>query len=484
MIDAAPELRSLLDACPRLQLIATSREPLRIAGEREYSLRPLAEAPAVELFRQRVETHDAGYRELAELCRRLDNLPLAIELAAARAKSLTVAELTRRLERRLPALAKGRRDAPERQRTLRATIDWSHDLLTPEEQAAFSALAVFSGGWTLAAAEEAAGVDAELLDSLVDKSLVRRDGDRYSMLETIREYAAERLDERDDAEDLRRRHAEWIVSLGRSANMNIESEGEQRHESVTAEAQNVRAALDWAREHGETEIEIGILFALENWWVTAGPTRESLERAEGLLERDASPELRARLLRVLGNNTRVLGDAPRGQAFYEESLAEYRRAGDDAGVAAVLLRLASGASEDDVGKRSALLDEARVVLERVDLPRVELQARLLDALLAFDEDDVDRAVELLEDVAGVVGAARVRVAGGAGLRDDRAAARAPRPRRRGGAVRAEGAGAGAPHGRLGGRRVPARTARALRRPPGRRRARRDAVGRRRGAAPT
>ena len=401
VVDAARDVSALLETCPRLRVVVTSREPLRTSGEREYALRPLAEAPAVELFRQRVDTAEAGYQELAELCRRLDNLPLAIELAAARAKGLPFEELSRRLERRLATLGKGRRDAPERQRTMRATIDWSYELLTRDGQLALAGLAVFRGGWTLDAAEEIACVDAEVLESLVDKSLVRRDGNRYSMLETIRDYAVERLDERDDAEALRRCHAEWIVALGHASNMNIESEGEQRHESVTAETENVRAALDWARERGETELEVGILFALENWWVTSGPTREALERAEDLLGRlgDAPPELRARLLRVLGNNSRVLGSAARGVAYYDESAAEYRRAGNDAGVAAVLVRLALAARDKDTTLTRKLLDEARRLLERLDLPRLELQADLLDALLAYDADDVDRAVGLLESVA-------------------------------------------------------------------------------------
>jgi predicted ATPase len=399
VVDAAPDLGSLLESCPLLRLVVTSREPLRISGEREYALRPLAEAPAVELFRQRVST-DASYQELAALCDRLDNLPLAIELAAARAKALPFDELARRLERRLPTLEKGRRDAPERQRTLRATIDWSYELLTAEEQLGFAGLAVFRGGSSLGAAEQVADVDADLLDSLVDKSLVRREGERYSMLETIREYAAERLDERDDADDLRRRHAEWIVALGHSANMNIESEGEQRHDAVNAEVENVRAALDWARARGETELEIRILFALENWWTTAGPTRQSLERAEALLGRlDGVPHrLQAELLRVLGNASFVLG-VPGGLHRYEEALAHYRQAGDEAGTASMLVRIAVNVRRDDVDRARSLVDEALVVLERIELPRLALQAVMVEGLLAFDAGDVERGIALFAEVA-------------------------------------------------------------------------------------
>jgi predicted ATPase len=399
VVDAAGDLSGLLESCPRLRVVVTSREPLRIAGEREYALRPLAEAPAVELFRQRTTT-DATYQQVAALCRRLDNLPLAIELAAARAKALPFDELARRLERRLPTLGKGRRDAPERQRTLRATIDWSYELLTKEEQLGLAGLAVFRGGWLLGPAEEVADVDADLLDSLVDKSLVRREGARYSMLETIREYAAERLDERDDADDLRRRQAEWIVALGHSANMNIESEGEQRHDAVNAEVENVRAALDWARARGETELEIRILFALENWWSTAGPTRQSLERAEALLGRlDGVPHrLQADLFRVLGNASLILGDSS-GIHRYEQALAHYRQAGDEAGTASMLVRIAVNVRRDDVVRARSLVDEARVVLERVELPRLALQAIVVEGLLAFDAGDVERGIALFEEVA-------------------------------------------------------------------------------------
>jgi predicted ATPase len=406
VVDAGPTVARLLAAGPELVLVVTSREPLRIAGEREYLLRPLAEAPAVELFRQRAAAtapqFEASYAALADVCARLDSLPLAIELAAARAKTLALAELRARLEERLPLLSKGRRDAPARQRTLRATIDWSYELLTSEEQTAFERLAVFVGGWPADAAEAVCDVDLDLLESLVDKSLVRHDGGRYTMLETIREYASGRLVERDDADAVRRRHAEWIVALGRSANMNIESEGEQQHAAVTRELDNIRAALDWVRASGETELAIRILFALENWWVTAGPTREGLERALDLVEQagDVAGELRAQLLRIAGNNMMIVGDEDRGFDLYERSLAEYRSLGDEPGVATMLVRIAFSAQrKGDEARARELSAEAREILMRVDLPRLELQAVMVDGLLAFAAGEHDRALELFEQVA-------------------------------------------------------------------------------------
>ena len=196
VVEAAPELSSLLAECPNLHLLVTSRELLRVQGEVEFPVPPLAEQEAVDLFcaRSQLEPGD----EIEELCRRLDDLPLAVELAAARTSVLTPAQILGRVADRLDLL-KGGRDADARQQTLRATIEWSYELLTAEEQRLFARLSVFSGGCTLEAAEEVAAADVDTLQSLVEKSLVRHTSDRFWMLETIREFAAERLDETEDA---------------------------------------------------------------------------------------------------------------------------------------------------------------------------------------------------------------------------------------------------------------------------------------------
>jgi predicted ATPase len=406
VVPAATSIARLLSVCSELVVVVTSREPLRIAGEREYPLRPLAEAPAIELFRQRAAASapdfEASYAEIAELCVRLDSLPLAIELAAARAKTLTVQELRGRLERRLPLLSKGRRDAPERQRTLRATIEWSYELLTPEEQNAFARLAVFAGGSTLAVAEAICRVDVDTLESLVDKSLVRHRDGRYTMLETIREYARERLDELSESEQVSRRHAAWIVELGRSANMTAESEGEQRHAAVNAERENILAALDWTHSRHETALEARILFALENWWVTSGPTRDGLRRALALIDTadDLPPRSRAELLRVAGNNATIVGDEARGRELYESSLAEYRKLGDDRGVATMVARLAFSAYRSgELERAKELAAEVARLLPQVSLPRLEVQALMLEGQIAFSEGEHERALELYDEVA-------------------------------------------------------------------------------------
>ena len=188
VVDAAPTLPHLLSECPNLRLLVTSRETLRVEGEVEYGLPPLAEEEGVDLFCARARVEPSAV--VRELCQRLDSLPLAIELAAARTKALAPEELLERLSRRLDILRAGR-DAESRHETLRATIGWSHDLLGPAEQRLFSNLGAFAGGCTFEAAEEVCGADLDTLQALLDKSLLRRTSDRFWMLETIREFALE-----------------------------------------------------------------------------------------------------------------------------------------------------------------------------------------------------------------------------------------------------------------------------------------------------
>jgi predicted ATPase len=228
LLEAAAAVAETIGFCPHLTFLVTSREPLHIDGEWEVAVDPLREREAVDLFVQRalaVSSDFAANGEVAEICKRLDCLPLAIELAAARVKALSPSVLLERLEQRLPLLASGSRSAPERQRTLRATIAWSHDLLAPTEQELFARLAVFAGGCILDAAEEICGADLNAIASLVDKSLLRRTGDRYWMLETIREFAVEQLDELGGSQLLRDRHAEWYTALGERARPELRARG-------------------------------------------------------------------------------------------------------------------------------------------------------------------------------------------------------------------------------------------------------------------
>ena len=221
VIDAAPDVSALLGACPRLDMLVTSRERLRVQGENLYPVPVLARAEAHDLFVARALATSSDFRpddRIDELCARLDDLPLAVELAAARTSLLTTEQLLERLGSRLDVL-RGGRDAETRQRTLRATIEWSYELLTPQEQQLLAALSIFRGGWTLAAAERVCAADVELLESLVDKSLVRRwEGDRFGMLETIREFAAEQL-AAGDRDALLGRLLQQLLELAEAANL-------------------------------------------------------------------------------------------------------------------------------------------------------------------------------------------------------------------------------------------------------------------------
>jgi predicted ATPase/DNA-binding SARP family transcriptional activator len=249
IIDAATSLGDLLTQLPNLKLLLTSREPLHLAAEHEYPVEPLREREAVALFIQRARAIKPDFTEdgaVVEICLRLDCLPLAIELAAARVKALSTEDLLKRLDKRLPLLTGGPRDAPERQQTLRATIAWSYELLTPDEQRLFAHLAVFSGGCTLEAVEDVCQAELDILAALLDKSLLRREGERYLLLETIGEFALERLEESDELEELRRRHAEHYLKLARSIEALIPSpQTATLLDRLERDHDNLRAALAW-----------------------------------------------------------------------------------------------------------------------------------------------------------------------------------------------------------------------------------------------
>jgi predicted ATPase len=344
VVAAAGDLADLLSTCPNLDLIVTSREPLHLAGEQEYAVPPLARDEGVAFFLTRARVVSPAFEPdeaVAEICRRLDDLPLALELAAARVKALSARQLLERLEQRLPLLTGGSRDAPERQRTLRATIEWSHELLDPEEQRLFARLAIFRGGCTLAAAEEVAQADLDTLQSLIDKSLLRYGEERYWMLETIREYAVERLEESGEAVELQRRHAKQVRVLAESARPLLRRGAEQKVwlHRVEAERDNVRAALSWSLEADGGESALEIATALGRFWWVRGPP-EGLAWLEQALQRaSARPELRAAALEAAGACAWFTGDHERAMKLFEEGLRLFRELGDRAGVAMMLSRL-------------------------------------------------------------------------------------------------------------------------------------------------
>jgi predicted ATPase len=395
VIDAAPALSPTLAGCPNLTLLVTSRELLRIEGEREYALEPLSAGDGTALFCDRAQVAPSG--DVHALCRRLDGLPLAIELAAARTKLLSPEQVLRRLSRRLD-LFRGGRDADPRHATLRATMEWSHDLLTLRERSLFARFSVFAGGATLEAAEQVAGADAEGLQSLLEKSLIRRTGDRFSMLETIREYAAERLGELGEAAALGGRHARFFLAFAESAHLAEDSPGEPQFALALAEQTNMRAALGWALAHGDAELGLRLTTALQSSWLIADPFEGVRWFRAFLNAAGAVPgSIRAAALLAYGGAVNPTGDDDLAERLYEESLAEYRRLGDTSGVAHVLVRL--GYSVWYRGDSEAAVRLAREGLDGCQRPGSERQrAEALGLLgeLEFERGAHELGLELLD----------------------------------------------------------------------------------------
>jgi predicted ATPase/class 3 adenylate cyclase len=358
VIEAAPELATLVERCVNLKLLVTSRELLRVRGEVQYAVPPLADQEAVALFCER--SHLRASDEITELSRRLDNLPLAVELAAARASVLSPAQILERLTGRLDLL-KGGRDSDPRQQTLRATIGWSYDLLSPEERQPFARLAVFRGGCTLEAAEEVAGADLDVLQSLVDKSLLRHTHERFWMLETIREYAAARLEESDEAEEVRRRHAECFLALAEEAEPFLRRcwSGEWL-DRLEREHDNLRAALERLMASGERELALRLAGAVWWFWDGRGHLAEGRRRLENALQADERPTAaRARALNGAAALAVDGGDPPTARLLAEEGLALQRALGDDWGAAYSVYLLAHAAlSEADWPTAQRLFEES------------------------------------------------------------------------------------------------------------------------------
>jgi len=328
VVEAAPVLPSLLSACPNLRLLVTSRELLRVQGEVEFPVPPLAEPEAVELFCTRSRL--APDETIGELCRRLDSLPLAVELAAARTSVLSPAQILERLSQRLDLL-KGGRDADARQQTLRATIEWSYELLSDEEQRLFARLAVFRGGYTLEAAEEVCDAGLDTLQALVDKSLLRHTDERFWMLETIREFAAEQLVADDEESTIRDRHLDHFLALAERAYEERLTAESTWSPTVSAEHDNIRAALDRA-ESSRPRAEAQLASAVAPYWFLQG--REPYERlADAVSRYTVGDRIRARALTWLG---KVEPRAPEARGQLDEALGLWREAGDPLGEALAL----------------------------------------------------------------------------------------------------------------------------------------------------
>jgi predicted ATPase/class 3 adenylate cyclase len=368
LLEGGPTVTKLLGAAPALTALVTSRAPLHVSGEHEYPVPPLAlpdlrttgalpavaACEAVQLFVERARAVNPGFEltsenaaAVANVCARLDGLPLAVELAAARVRILSPQALLGRLSQRLALLTGGARDAPARQRTLRDTIAWSHALLSPSEQRLFGRLSVFVGGHTVEAAEavcdSAGDLDEAIFDgiaSLVEKSLLRETegpaGEpRFSMLETIREYALDRLASTGEGELQRRLHANHFLSLAEESEPEILGADQIAWlERLEAERDNFRAALEWLRARGDTEAALRLIGALRRAWVARGYLSETRKWLETLLqERVAFPtDVEAKALYGLGRVALVQGDYDQALPALERSAALFRELGDAEGV--------------------------------------------------------------------------------------------------------------------------------------------------------
>jgi predicted ATPase len=363
LAEAAPSLSEVLEAAPGISFLVTSRTALRVSGEQEYPLDPLDLEDAVALFVARAQGVDPRFQlteentsAVEEICGRLDGLPLAVELAAARTKLLPPDAMLALLDERLELLSRGARDRPQRHRALRDTVAWSYDLLGPDEKSLFAQLAVFGGGFALESAVAVCDASLDGVATLIDDSLLERDGPRFRMLETIREYALEQLAGDEESEYVRRRHAEHFLKLAES-----EPGAEQAAwlARMDAERDNFRGALAWALDTREASLGLRLAAALwEFWWV-----RGYLAEGRGWLDeaiargRDTAPELRARALHAAGSLATRQGDYAAAADLFEESLEIWQELGDSAGTARSLLSMGTVAAEQGDQERAIALSE-------------------------------------------------------------------------------------------------------------------------------
>jgi predicted ATPase/class 3 adenylate cyclase len=390
VVSPASDLSTLLESCPSLTMLVTSRELLRVRGELEYELPPLADDDGVLLFCERAQLLASD--DVLELCRRLEGLPLAIELAAARARMLSPRELVVRLSERLDLL-KGGRDADPRQQTLRATIEWSHDLLSGEERQVFRRLAVFAGRWTLESAIDVVDADLDTVQSLFDKSLLRRSEDgRFFMLETIREYARERLEEAGESETVSREHARFMLRCAQDALDEAETWAGAR--KLEPERENLRTAMRWTLDAGEAESSLVLATAYSILCVYRGPFSEGRSWLAAALQADVehAPAERARALLAaagLAERQRDLGPA---REFAQAGLALARSVDDPTLVvrALMILGVLDGVA-GEYGKSESALRDALAFASRAGDERNVREALAMLGWVALARKDYHQA---------------------------------------------------------------------------------------------
>jgi predicted ATPase len=442
VLPAAPVVSRLLLACPRLTVLITSREALRLSGEYEYAVPPLplpvervpfeldrvAENEAVRLYVERAAARSSGFHltdenvsDVSKLCRRLDGLPLAIELAAARSRVFPAHVLLERLEVRdgsaatLNVLTGGAKDLPVRQQTLRNAMDWSYQLLTEVEQRLFAQLSTFAGGWTLEAAEAVCVLGsefdiAECMNSLLDKSLVREVAiavgePRFGMLHTIREYAAERLLERGEDTEARSRHALYFARLGQEAYAVFSGAAQPSWlDLLEREHNNMRAALTWLMAQGRNDAALQLVAGLWWFWMIRGHISEGRQRIDRLLAstRTAISADRAEVLMGATHLAMMQGEFGAAEEYITAAVDLARQVGDrsvlgDALMTQGLCALRGGRVQ---GAKRAYEESRRLAHERGRVQRIAIATRALGAV-AQREGDVAQAMQLVEESAAI-----------------------------------------------------------------------------------
>lgn len=408
VLDVAPLIAELLGSLPGLSLIATSRERLAVSFEQEYPVPALDEAAAEELFVSRARQLDPDFQPdetVGEICRRLDRLPLALELASTRVKLMSTAQMLSRLEGRLDLLSKGKRDAPDRQATMRAAIGWSYDLLPEPEQTLFRRLGGFAGSFELEAAEAVCEADIDGLQSLIEKNLLRRDAHgRFFLLELTREYALERLRAAGEEASVRRRHADWFLGLARRAKNPLRSVDQGFWLSrLRADSDNFRLVLAWSLEEDLAQgIELAV--TLGDSWEMHGQHQELVDWLERALATPGATDRQTRAvgLKAYGDGLIYTEQFDRAHESLEESLVLFRELGDRLAEASVMNRLDMAAwAQGDIQQALELAEAALAIYREEDDQRGTALSLAHVGVDLLEIGNVERGTAMLEEARAI-----------------------------------------------------------------------------------